>query len=58
MNTKRQFVVRVVLSGMVETDSHGYTFGPFVSRDGAEKCLVALAARTDVRSAAIEEVEN
>ena len=31
----------------------GTTFGPFSSREQAEACVIALASRTDIKSATI-----
>lgn len=42
---------------IIQTDvrDEGTRFGPFVRRDDAEKCVVALAGREDVKSAIIVE---
>ena len=45
------FVVRV----QYDARDAGHTYGPFDKRDEAEACVVALAGRTNVLSAKIEE---
>jgi len=44
----------------VQTDvrDSGTEFGPFQKRDEAEKCVIAIAGRPDVKSAIIEEKAN
>ena len=47
------FRVRVIY----DVRDAGHTFGTFDQRDDAEDCVLVLAARADVLSAQIEEVE-
>jgi len=36
---------------------NGTTFGPFGSREAAEECVIALAARDNIKSATIQEIK-
>ncbi len=53
-NRDKQFTVR---AWYTEADD-GETFGPFNRRDGAEACVLVLAARPDVIRATIETEEE
>ena len=49
--------VRVFYAGLPVLPDIGYIYGPFEEQEAAEQCLVSLAGRADVRSAAIEKKE-
>lgn len=49
--TPGSFAVRVHYS---EVDA-GFLFGPFASREVAEKCLLVVSGRTDVKKAELED---
>jgi len=49
--------VSVVYEGLPEIPGVERKYGPITSKECAEQCLIALASRSDVKSAVVESEE-
>lgn len=55
---KATYIVRACYVGIPVFEELADVYGPFSDEEMAEQCVIALAGRSDVRSATIHEQEG